>query len=134
MANGCQGIGLTQAEVDAITAAFRRAGGIVDQSPDVQRYLRSREAGGAALNESLILLLKNPTRTAVFEELVHADQFRRGVALKPDCCGILRHEAEAAETLIRNRVAWRLPANEIRQVIGNLRAIRTELQRLGLDG
>jgi hypothetical protein len=33
--------------------------------------------------------------------------------------------------LIRNRHAWQLPADEVRQVIENLRNMRAELQRLG---
>jgi hypothetical protein len=131
MSGGYRGTGLTQGEVDALTAEFRAAGGMVDQSMDAQRYLQSREAGGLTFNRETILLPANPTRTAVFEELVHADQFRRGVTIEAGRGGVLRFEAEAAETLIRNRHAWQLPPGEIRQVIENLRHIRAELQTLG---
>jgi hypothetical protein len=133
MPGGYQGKGLTQAEVDVITADFRSRGGIVDQSPGVQRYLEKQGAGGATYTESLILLPAHPTRTAVFEELIHADQFRGGVSLQPRRRGVLQYEAEAAETLIRHRHTWRLPPDEIRQVIENLRSIRTELQEHGAD-
>ncbi len=134
MAGGYQGDGLTQQGVDAITADFRRAGGIVDQSPDAQRYLQSRDAGGATFNESLILLPAHPTRIAVFEELIHADQFRREVVLTPGRRGILECEAEAAEILIQHRHEWHLPPGEVRQVSANLRLIRAELQELGPNG
>jgi hypothetical protein len=130
MSGGYRGAGLTQPEVDALTAEFRRAGGTVDQSPDAQRYLRARSAGGVTFNENLILLPAHPTRTAVFEEIVHADQFRRGVRLVAGTGGVLRFEAEVAEVLIRNRRAWRLPTGELRQVIENLRNIRAVLLRL----
>jgi hypothetical protein len=129
MSGGSRGTALTQAEVDAITADFRAAGGVVDQSVDAQRYLQARGAGGLTLNQETILLPANPTRTAVFEELVHAEQFRRGVTIEAGRGGVLRFEAEAAETLIRNRHAWQLPPDELRQVIENLRNIRAELQR-----
>ena len=131
MSAGYRGTGLSQAEVDAITAEFRGAGGVVDQSVDAQRYLQSRGAGGLTFNQETILLPASPTRTAVFEELVHADQFRRGVMIEAGRGGVLRFEAEAAETLIRNRHAWQLPSDEVRQVMENLRNLRAELQRLG---
>jgi hypothetical protein len=130
MSGGYRGAGLTQAEVDAITVDFR-AGGVVDQSVDAQRYLQARGAGGLTLNQETILLPANPTRTAVFEELVHAQQFRRGVTIEAGRGGVLQFEAAAAETLIRNRRAWQLPPDELRQVIENLRNIRAELQKLG---
>jgi hypothetical protein len=130
MSGGYRGTGLTQAEVEAITADFRRAGGVVDQSVDAQRYLQTRGAGGLTINQETILLPANPTRTAVYEELVHVEQFRRGVTLEAGRGGVLRFEIEVAETLIRNRQAWQLPADEVRQVIENLRNMRAELQRL----
>jgi hypothetical protein len=130
MSGGYRGTGLTQAEVDAITADFRAAGSVVDQSVDAQRYLEARGAVGLTLNRETILLPANPTRTAVFEELVHAEQFRRGVTIEAGRGGVLRFEAEAAETLIRNRHPWQLPPDEVRQVIENLRNITAELQRL----
>ena len=98
MSSGYRGTGLTQAEVDAITAEFRSAGGVVDQSVDAQRYLQARGAGGLTLNQETILVPENPTRTAVFEELVHAEQFSRGVTIEAGSGGVLRFEAEAAET------------------------------------
>ncbi len=131
MSGGYRGTGLIQAEVEAITTDFRAAGGVVDQSVDAQRYLQARGAGGLTLNHETILLPASPTLTAVFEELVHAEQFRRGVTIEAGRGGVLRFEAEAAETLIRNRHAWQLPPDEVRQVIENLRNIRAELQRLG---
>jgi hypothetical protein len=134
MSGGYRGKGLTQPEVDEITADFRSRGGVVDQSPDVQRYLEKQGAGGATYNERLIFLPAHPTWTAVYEELVHAEQFRCGVLLEPNRRGVLGYEAEAAETLIRNRHAWRLPTREVRQVIENLRLIRAELHGLNKSG
>jgi hypothetical protein len=129
---GYQGRALTQAEVNAITAEFRAAGGVIDMGVDAQAYLRLRGAGGLTLNESTILLPAGPTRTAVFEELTHAGQFGRGVSIGAGQGGVLVFEGEAAEILIRNRHLWQLPNSEVRQVIQNLRDIRAELQRLGV--
>jgi len=129
---GYVGRALTQAEVDAITAEFRAAGGVVDQSVEAEAYLQLRGAGGLTLNDKTILLPANPTRTAVFEELIHAGQFSRGATIEAGSGGVLRFEAEAAETLIRNRNTLQLPRDEVRQVIDNLRRIRGELQTIGL--
>ena len=63
-----------------------------------------REAGGLTLNQETILLPASPTRTAVYEELVHAEQFARGVTIEAGRGGVLQFEIEAAETLIRNRL------------------------------
>jgi hypothetical protein len=119
---GYTGRALTQAELEALTANFRASGGIIDQSLSAQQYLRLRGAGGLTLNESTILRPASPTRTAVVEELIHAEQFAQGVTIGPR--GVLDLEAQAAETLIRNRRAFGLPKNEVRQVIANLRVIR----------
>jgi hypothetical protein len=103
---------------------------VIDQSDDAQRYLESRGACGLTLNSQTILLPAHPTRTAVYEELVHAVQFQAGVVIEAGGGGVLRFEAEAAETLIRKRRLWELPVGEVRQVIENLRRIRAELQKL----
>jgi hypothetical protein len=133
MSGGYKGSGMTQAKVEAVTAEFRGAGGVVDQSLGAQEYLKTRGAAGLTLDQNTILLPANPTRTAVFEELVHADQFRRGVTIYAGRGGVLRFEAEAAELLIQNRHFWQLPKEEVSQVIDNLRHIRAELLRLGAD-
>jgi hypothetical protein len=133
MSGGYRGKGLTESQVDAITADFRAAGGVVDQSVDAQRYLQLRGAGGLTLNEELILLPASPTRTAVFEELIHVDQFRQGVRIEAGGGGVLRFEAHAAESLIRNRHTWQLPPDEVHQVFENLRNIRVLLQNQGAD-
>ena len=122
---GYVGRGLSQAEVDALTAEFRSGGGVIDQSVEAQRYLQLRGAGGLTLNESTILLPAAPTRTAVMEELIHAQQFANGASFGSS--GALEMEAEAAETLINNRIAYQLPNDEVRPVVNNLRNIRTAL-------
>jgi hypothetical protein len=98
---------------------------LIDQSVEAQRYLQLRGAGGLTLNESTKLLPAAPTRTAVMEELIHAQQFANGASFGSS--GALEMEAEAAETLINNRIAYQLPNDEVRQVVNNLRNIRTAL-------
>jgi hypothetical protein len=57
------------------------------------------------------------------EELVHAQQFAEGAQVGTG--GVLDFEIDAAETLIRNRNAFGLPNDEVRQVINNLRNMRS---------
>ena len=130
MSTGYRGRGLTQGEIDAITADFRAGGGVVDQTPEAQNYLRVRGAGGLTLNQETILLPANPTKTAVYEELIHVEQFTVGATIEAGRGGVLHFEAEAAETLIRNRHRWKLPRSEVLQVLENLPKSRAELQQL----
>jgi len=61
-------------------AAFRSNGGVIDQSPDVQSYLRMRNADGITFDAKTILLPVHPTPTAVFEEFIHTAEHRTGVS------------------------------------------------------
>ena len=45
---------------------------------DAELYLDSREAEACTLNGYTILFRKRPGRAAVYEELIHAAQFRDG--------------------------------------------------------
>jgi GAF domain-containing protein len=108
---------------ERIKRAFERRGGIIIQDEEARRYLQSRNALAATLNAQTILLRESPTRAEVFEELIHATQFRAGRVT-----GTVRNyyelEIEAAEKLIRCRRAYRLPNSDVRDIINRLRNLR----------
>lgn len=81
-----------------IKAAFERNGGIIDQSDEAQRLLKYHEAEAATLNAKTIVLKPNPTRAAIFEELIHTAQYRTGRATGAN---IIEMEIEAAKKLLR---------------------------------
>ena len=110
-------------------AAFERNGGKVLQSAEVDRYLQFRGAEGVTDNAYQILLRCDASRSAVFEEFIHTAQYRRGrVNEAIERYGNVRGQAfleiEAAEKLIRNRLAYRIPNNETKETIQRLRAYR----------
>ncbi len=101
--------------------AFERNGGQIDQSDEMQRYLLTRQAEGVTFNSKLIGLIREPTRSAVFEEFIHTSQHRQG---KNSSADILQNEIDTAEKLIRCRKAYRIPYEETRLTIRRLRQLR----------
>ena len=82
------------------------------------RLLQSLGAEGATLDSSTILLRQNPGTSAVYEELIHSAQLRRGMN------DVTRMEIEAAEKLIQFRQGYGIPNSETRQTIERLRQLR----------
>jgi hypothetical protein len=106
-----------------VRAGFARSGGVIDQSAGAQAYLRLRGAEGLTLNATTVLLGRNPSRSAIFEEMIHVGQFRHG---RITSGSVLKNEIEAAERLIQNRRAWGIPNAETRATIERLRSLRGE--------
>jgi hypothetical protein len=119
-------------------AAFEKNGGVILQNADVDAYLlyKARQmgatnVGGLTDNAKQILLPTNATRTAVFEEFIHTAQFRTGKTSKLiEQFGNIEAERlleiEAAEKLIQNQRAWKLPQDEIDAVVKRLEQLRRQ--------
>jgi hypothetical protein len=124
------------AEFARMKAAFEKNGGSILQNADIDAYLAWRakqrgasNVGGVTHNAKEILLPTNVTRTAVFEEFIYTAQFRTGRVNKlieqfgnAEAERLL--EIEAAEKLIQNQRAWKLPQNEIDAVTKRLEQLR----------
>ncbi len=95
-----------------IVKAFEKNGGAIITDKNAQKILKAQNAEGITLDEKTILLVKNPSRSAVFEELIHSTQFRLG---KNDGSmeKILQCELEAKEKLIRFCKEYELTQEEI---------------------
>lgn len=57
---------------------FKNNGGKYIADEESERYLDAHGAEACTLNETTILFRKHPTRSAVYEELFHVEQFRMG--------------------------------------------------------
>lgn len=126
------GAPIDPARLERMVGAFQRNGDVVDQGAGAQAYLQMRGAEGLTLNADTILLPPNPNTSSVFEEFIHSAQFRTGrVDAYTDLYGNAgaqtRLEIDAAEKLITNRSAYRIPNSETRQTIQRLRDYRTQL-------
>lgn len=51
----------------------------IQQGRESNRYLRYRKAKGTTLSKSLIVLCPHPSKSTLFEELLHALQHETGI-------------------------------------------------------
>ncbi len=123
---------------------FEDLGGALLYNDESFEYIASREkAEGVAIeaitfNEELILLNKSATTSAVYEELIHATQYRTGkydnwVEKYGNEIAKNLMEKEAAVELIERAVEWKLPAEEIKLVKERLEFFNEELRILGYE-
>lgn len=123
---------------------FENIGGALLHNDESFEYIASREKiegvdiEAITFNEELILLNKNATTSAVYEELIHATQYRTG---KYDAW-VTKHgneiaknlmEKEAAEELIERAAEWKLPKEEIKLIKERLEFFNEELKILGYE-
>ena len=92
-------------------------------------YLETKRAEAITYDAKTILLRQKPGRAAVFEELIHATQYKQG---KND--GTYRSrlicEIEAQRKLLQNQKAYKLTEKEIKQTEKALKQYRLELDAL----
>jgi len=107
---------------------FERKGGLIQQNEETDEHLDRRNAEGAALNGYTILLKRLPSISAVYEELIHAEQFREnknnGSVEQRLLC-----EIEAQEILIKNKEKWNIPDIENEQTVRALEQYKNDLDQ-----
>ncbi len=108
---------------------FKIRGGTIQCGDSIDNYLDSKHVEGITYNESTILLKQKPGRACVYEELIHAAQFRQG---KNDGSLIARLncEIEAQKKLLKNSRAYSLTEAEIEQTKNALKGYEDELKKL----
>ena len=79
------------------------------------------------------MLKKNPGRASVFEELIHATQYKNGEN-DGSYESRLKCEIAAQKKLIRNRKAYKLTQNEVKQTEQALIAYEDELNKFKQGG
>ena len=116
-------------QLQKIVKAFKRNGGIMQMNDATDAYLRSKKAEAITYDAKTILLKQRPGRAAVFEELIHATQYRQG---KNDGSYKQRLlcEIEAQEKLIKYQKAYKLTPAEVKQTEQELKSYRKELEDL----
>ena len=96
-----------------IQGAFEKRGGVFRADKEANDYVVAREKEAITLNEDTVLFRYNPSRAAVFEELIHTYQYRLGKidgsALSRTLC-----EIEAKEKLLKHSKAYGLTDAEIK--------------------
>ena len=103
---------MPQKQCDRIRRAAEKRGIAILSDADSERYVLSRGAEAITLNADTICLMRNPSRVAVFEELIHATQYKRG-EIDGTPLSIAKAEVAAKEKLLRHAKAYGLTDIEI---------------------
>lgn len=107
---------------------FEKKGGTIIINEESERFLKSQKSEGSTLNATTILLTRNPGRSAVYEELIHAEQYRQdkndGTYEKRLLC-----EIEAQEILIKKKEDYGITDKEDKQTRLALKAYKKEYSK-----
>lgn len=120
-------------QLHRIEKRFKACGGVIQYDEITDEYLKSKNAEAITYNASTILIRRNAGRASVFEELIHATQYRNG---ENDGTYIsrLRCEILAQEKLIKHAKAYKLTDNEVTQTKQALEAYKKELEEYIKNG
>lgn len=116
-------------QLQKIVKGFKRQGGIMQMDDATDAYLKIKSAEAVTLNHNTILLKQKPGRAAIFEELIHATQWRKN-RNDGSLESRLRCEIEAQERLLKNQKAYKLTKPEISQTEKALKAYKKQLDGL----
>jgi RHS repeat-associated protein len=105
--------------------AFEKKGGLIVKEEEALPLLNYHGVEASTLDATTIAFRPNPSASAVFEEFIHATQYRTGRA---NGTNIIEMEIEAKEKLIKFRKAYEIPNSETRDTIQQLRQYRQMLQ------
>jgi hypothetical protein len=112
---------------------FQDIGGVVLMGEEYDAYLQKHGAEALTLNGYTIMYHQKPGRAAVYEELIHAEQFRNN---KNDGSpeSILKNEIEAQEKLLKMSKLYGLTEPEILQTNEALKKYKSKLELLKRGG
>lgn len=110
-----------------IEKSFKQKGGTFQYNDATDDYLKIRNAEAITYNATTILIKKKPSRASVFEELIHAHQYKIG---KNDGTypARLKCEIEAQKKLLSNQKSYKLTDAEVKQTQKALEAYEAEYE------
>ena len=116
-------------QLQKIVKRFKQNGGVIQMNASTDIYLATKHAEAITYDEGTILLRQRPGRAAVFEELIHATQFKNG---KNDGSEIsrLHCEIEAQQKLLKYQKAYKLTSAEVYQTELALKKYKKKLESL----
>lgn len=127
--SGIETESMPREQLDRIVAAFRQHGGVMQMDEATDAFLKMRGVEAITYNASTILMSTEPSRAAVFEELIHTRQWRTG-ELIDDPISKARAEISAKEKLLQNAKAYRLTDGDIEITRQLLEKDREDLSKL----
>lgn len=112
-----------------IKDAFEKKGGIVQQGPETDDFLKKRNVEGITYNSKTVLMTTNPGRACVFEEMIHTYQYRTGLNDGSTRARIIC-EIEVQKKLLKHHRAYALAKAEIEQTKTALKNYQNDLNGL----
>lgn len=120
-------------QLHRIEKSFKRQGRTIHRSVEIDEYLKSKNAEAITYNANTILLRKSPGRASVFEELIHATQYKNGEN-DGSYLSRLMCEIAAQRKLIDYCKAYQLTRVELEQTKKALNAYEKELKKYKQGG
>ncbi|WP_148466829.1 hypothetical protein [Paenibacillus senegalimassiliensis] len=124
--SGSGHIPMNAEKFDKMKNAFEKHGGLIVKEEEALPLLNYHGVEASTLDATTIAFRPNPSTSAVFEEFIHATQYRTGRA---NGTNIIEMEIEAKEKLIKFRNAYGIPNSETRDTIQQLREYRQMLEK-----
>ena len=109
-----------------IEKAFKRNGGIIQRDATTDVYLQKKQSEAITIDAKTILLMQKPGRASVFEELIHATQYRLGEN-NGSLLSRIQCEIAAQEKLLKNAKAYKLTEKEVLQTRKALEAYKRDI-------
>lgn len=116
-------------QLQKIVKSFKRNGGVIQMNDATDAYLDKIKAEAITYNANTILLRQRPGRAAVFEELIHTTQYRKG-QVDGSRESILIAEIAAQKKLLKYQREYKLTEPEIKQTEEVLKYYEKELNKL----
>ena len=120
-------------QLHRIVRAFKARGGIIQMNDKTDEYLKSKQAEAITYDSKTILLKQKPSRASVFEELIHAAQYRKGEN-DGTYLSRLRCEIYAQKKLLKFSKIYKLTGAEIAQTQSALDSYEKELSEYIKNG
>ena len=120
-------------QLHKIVKSFKAKGGVILCNEEIDKYLINNNAEGITYNENTILLKQNTGRASVFEELIHATQYKNGEN-DGSYESRLKCEISAQKKLLKNAKVYSLTKPEITQTKAALKAYESELDSFYKNG
>ena len=105
---------MPKAQLFKIKKSFQKNGGLIIQNKDTDNYLENKNAEGCTFNSTTVLLKTKPSRASVFEELIHAHQYKTG-EMDGSLLSLYKCEISAQKILLKNQQAYKLTQKEVAQ-------------------
>ena len=120
-------------QLHKIEKGFKKNGGIFQYDKETDAYLENKNAEAITYDANTILLKTNAGRASVFEELIHATQYKQGMN-DGSYRSRLECEIAAQEKLLRYSRAYKLTDLEIKQTKQALEEYQAELKAYDIKG